>query len=39
LDIPFKGGVAKALFAIPSQQKRLRETMLRVQREILGLLQ
>ncbi|MDH4373079.1 MAG: CotH kinase family protein [Verrucomicrobiota bacterium] len=34
LDTPFKGGVAKALFAIPSQQKRLRETMLRVQREI-----
>lgn len=34
LDTPFKGGVAKALFAIPSQQERLREMMLRVHREV-----
>ncbi len=34
LDTPFKGAVAKALFAIPTQQERLRETMLRVHREV-----
>lgn len=34
LDTAFKGGVAQALFAIPSQRVRLHETMLRVHREV-----